>query len=917
MRLISAKIENFRVHAGDEPVEVVFDDHLHVIHGPNESGKSTLMDAVAACLFQKYNLTGKAFESMQPDDGSKPLVEVVFEDDGHEYTVSKHFKGQSGTCQLIVSQNGRVESTLSGPDAEAKLNEALKLPNAGRGDRKDDQLAHWCLLWINQGHSNDEPTEHINPETRDHLQGILNAETGGAMVSTHEAEWIAALEKQVAERFTSTGKPKAGSPVALLTDDLAAIEAELDGARTKASAVEQDSDRYLANGRTIREIEEQLPTLRTQLGEQQSKQKASDLLQKDLSSTNNKLQQKSRDIEVAKGQTEELSRLQQAIQVRDRKIVASDQTIAKINTQLNDEQETRGLREKERDLAEIRYAQARRAALRAQAHAATLRARLGVEKHQSALDKAATHAAEVKKLAKKIAGLPINDADVEHLQELHTEQTKVEAALAAASAKITMSSPHSITLFQGEKTESLDAGTDHERQIEQEARITIGDGEATVLITPGGEDLQERRERVVSARSNIRDRLLELGVDSLATAKQQLRKRGQLESQLNLAETRVQDVAPDGVESILIKFDAASKTREKSEAELARHSEADDPELSEAIDDADEALCATQTAHVETEQSRDEARQRMQAVDDRLASLKANLNLNVQESEGFQSQNEDDHGQIESLTKSHGDNQALTAMIQTLVSEVTSLEAKRKEVASKLETLQPELITAEIERLGKAVKSAESEIRAIENEQNQLLGRLTASDAVGLNERTGDLTANSESTREELARQSAQAEAMQLLLQTIQDCREDMTRQIMEPLRKKVEPLLRVVFGGAQLDFTVNDDSGSLSLRPLVRNRVQDPFDRLSAGAREQVGVAIRLALAQVLAGQHGGHLPVVLDEPFVNTDPGRLSRVLAMLNLVKKDLQIIVMTCDYGDYRELGLDPEQVTELAPQIRPI
>ena len=188
MRLISAKIENFRVHAGDEPVEVVFDEHLHVIHGPNESGKSTLMDAVAACLFQKYNLTGKAFDAMQPDDGSKPLVEVVFEDDGHEYSVSKHFKGQAGTCQLIVSQNARVESTLSGPDAEAKLNEALKLPVAGRGDRKDDQMAHWRLLWINQGHSNDEPTEHINPETREHLQGILNAETGSAPTNSRPSK---------------------------------------------------------------------------------------------------------------------------------------------------------------------------------------------------------------------------------------------------------------------------------------------------------------------------------------------------------------------------------------------------------------------------------------------------------------------------------------------------------------------------------------------------------------------------------------------------------------------------------------------------------------------------------------------------------------------------------------------------------
>ncbi len=50
-----------------------------------------------------------------------------------------------------------------------------------------------------------------------------------------------------------------------------------------------------------------------------------------------------------------------------------------------------------------------------------------------------------------------------------------------------------------------------------------------------------------------------------------------------------------------------------------------------------------------------------------------------------------------------------------------------------------------------------------------------------------------------------------------------------------------------------------------------------------------------------------------MNTDAIRRSRVLAMLNLVQRDLQVIVLTCDFGDYRDLGLAPEQVTELRRQ----
>ena len=53
MRLISTKIKNYRIHCGDHPLEINFDPSMQLIHGPNEAGKSTVMNAIHDALFVK------------------------------------------------------------------------------------------------------------------------------------------------------------------------------------------------------------------------------------------------------------------------------------------------------------------------------------------------------------------------------------------------------------------------------------------------------------------------------------------------------------------------------------------------------------------------------------------------------------------------------------------------------------------------------------------------------------------------------------------------------------------------------------------------------------------------------------------------------------------------------------------------
>ena len=79
-------------------------------------------------------------------------------------------------------------------------------------------------------------------------------------------------------------------------------------------------------------------------------------------------------------------------------------------------------------------------------------------------------------------------------------------------------------------------------------------------------------------------------------------------------------------------------------------------------------------------------------------------------------------------------------------------------------------------------------------------------------------------------------------------------------------------------------------------------FDSLSGGAKEQVAAAARLAMAEILAADHDGCLPVVFDDAFAYTDPERVQSLQRMLSLASlRGLQVILLTCTPTEYSAFG----------------
>jgi hypothetical protein len=159
----------------------------------------------------------------------------------------------------------------------------------------------------------------------------------------------------------------------------------------------------------------------------------------------------------------------------------------------------------------------------------------------------------------------------------------------------------------------------------------------------------------------------------------------------------------------------------------------------------------------------------------------------------------------------------------------------------------------------------------------------------GAEGRTGQLDA-AQITREHAAaahaRTRSRARAAQLLRSVMARHRDNTRLRYVDPFRTEVERLGRAVFGPT---FEVDVDS-DLQIRSRTVDGRTVPYESLSGGAKEQLGLVTRLAVSALIAKEDS--VPVVIDDALGFTDPERLIKMGAVFDLVGADGQVIVLTC-------------------------
>jgi len=324
----------------------------------------------------------------------------------------------------------------------------------------------------------------------------------------------------------------------------------------------------------------------------------------------------------------------------------------------------------------------------------------------------------------------------------------------------------------------------------------------------------------------------------------------------------------------------------------------EDIEVPETVSEAEEELQTAREELEALEKELDAAKEELSDHDRETTDLKQAKNLAEQKLESKQDELESAKATLEEHQDQHGSDEELRAQVESAEETHSGLQEEVDDLRSELEELDPDQVEQEKARAEDALENAREDLRDYEDNLNELRGRLTSSDLRGLHERLEEARDDAESARTEVRRWERKAQAAKRLYETLSECRSEAQKQHLTPLRNEVETLLDRFFADENPRIEFENDFGIARLSRASDGSFE--FDQLSAGAREQLALLVRLAMAQ-LVGEDAHH-PVFLDEPLADTDPDRFDLIANVLREMADDLQLIVTTCHRDRYRRLGV---------------
>jgi DNA repair exonuclease SbcCD ATPase subunit len=169
----------------------------------------------------------------------------------------------------------------------------------------------------------------------------------------------------------------------------------------------------------------------------------------------------------------------------------------------------------------------------------------------------------------------------------------------------------------------------------------------------------------------------------------------------------------------------------------------------------------------------------------------------------------------------------------------------------------------------------------------------------------GELLADREVKQAALVRARSFKQAVELARDRFQAVARETHAKWSEHLGGRVDELL-ARFGLPHADFRLSErlePSLALGGERLAGPRLEQA---LSTGARDQVTLALRLAICEFLA-RGGARLPLLLDDPFAHADDARAARLLRVLaEAARTGHQVVVLTCHRATVEALQAeDPE------------
>ncbi|MBJ6123529.1 AAA family ATPase [Sphingomonas mollis] len=842
-------------------------DGLNVIIEPNETGKSTLLEAMRAAFFIRHNTANRLARSYAPHgEAVAPQIEIGFEAKGEEWQVTKRFlKSPSVEVRGPI---GRAQ----GEDAEAQLQGLL-------GARRDtsqagDIAAHGALglLWVGQAQALEvtAPGEIV----RDSVRATLEAEVGTIMGGAAYQRVRPRIDSQFAEYWTNSGRPTGRQTTAREEHDaaqraaadavtrLAALEqafSDLEAGRAKLRLLDRDlADTTDAERRQVlvgqlevaRSAAQLLDTRRAEQGRLADRVTALDDLGSRLA-----------DARAAVADT--ATALTKA---RDRRLTLAEE-LGSARDRAASARELLAVAREQRRAAHMALDEGRALAAAQDRRAEIIRAR---QRHAELLILEAKFDA-----ARALGRTELPAKVVKSLEERERAVDKAHAALDAGATRIEFAGELDRVTIDGMVAAPGD------RTLFRETRIRLGQAEL-IIRPPAG--LQGAEMALANARDDLAAALAEHGVASLADARTRNEAARDAVANVRTLEARIAGVTPVvaslGIEagaSALKLFIAALN----EDAEGAGSGEGTDVvALTAVAARADSAVAKAEGVS--------------EAAAEQLRETEARHGPLMVEEAGAERDAANATTQLAAMTEkpeTAGLDKALADARQREAAALVNLQdAERAATAYDLAAIERQIAV-----LDKRVEVARTQRIDLEKVIAGLEARIDAEGGKGLGDRAAVALEAADAAAAALARVTQEADTLKLLRDTLEGARVETSRTFVGPVARRARRHIERLLPDADPSF--GDDLG---LTSIVRAGLGENCGDLSKGTQEQLAVLTRLAFADMLLEQ-GVPVSLILDDPLVYSDDTRLDLMTEILSEAATRMQVILLTCRDRAFRHLG----------------
>lgn len=859
MKLHRLVLTNYR---GIAHREIDFPDHgVVVVSGANEIGKSSMIEALDLLLESRDRSTKKEVKQVKPtnsDVSSEVTAEISC--GAYRFIYRKRFHKK---CETELTVLAPRREQLTGDEAHERVRAML-------AETVDNDL--WHAQRVLQAAS----TAAVDLSGCDALSRALDvaaaqSDTDAALSGT-EPLLIERIDTEYARYFTPTGRPTgewAGAISRLADAETAVAEC--------VAAVAEVDDRVRRHAVLTEEVAE-LSQLRLAAGPRlTAAQAAADKIAE--------LTRQAREAKLvadaaaatsaaAAAAHSGRSRLLTEIQTRTAAVAAADAETkeaadAESTARADAEASAAAAEKADQALAELqrRVESARRAVDRFAdlEEADRLSARLArIDDIQRDRDR----------VCEELAAVVMTEELLHRIESTAAAVDRGADQLAAISAAVEFTAAADLELTLGDQRITLPAGQTWSTTATGPTEVDIP-GILTARITPGATALDVQAKHA-AAQQELAAALAAAGAADLTAARSDDQRRRELQiSRDQLSATLSGLCGDEDVDQLRSRL-----------AQLR----ADQPPEPTGITAARGELDAAEAARAAAQADCEASLHAVVAAASRLTETSTRATVLIDKAATQRAELERATNQLAHERASVSD-EDLSASAESNQLAATTAQQRAAELAAELAAAAPDAVAAE---LADAKQAAESLDDRYEDAAGALREISIELSVIGSEGRHGKLDAAEtelEHATSEHTRVGQRARAAELLRSVMARHRDTTRLRYVEPYRTELQRLGRPVFGPT---FEVDIDS-DLCIRSRTLDGVTVPYESLSGGAKEQLGILARLAGAALVAKEDS--VPVVVDDALGFTDPDRLAKMGQVFDTMGAHGQVIVLTCSPDRY--------------------